>query len=89
MHALCKLDTHQHTRFLAHLQLLYGLNGRPRRQPDGVPPPPDDWLAWAEQAIKRAPQPSSLPLDPAEARAPCPARHPCCHILMRSVKSAG
>ena len=65
------MGTMSQTGWPARLQLLYGLNDRPRRLLDGLPPPPHDWLAWAQQAIERAPQPSSLPLDPAEARALC------------------
>ena len=65
------------------LKLLYGLDGRPRRLPDSVPPPPPDWMTWAAQAVARAPQPSSLSLKPAEVRAKvlrlgCPPRT--CHL---------
>jgi hypothetical protein len=70
------VDARQQTEFCAQLQLLYGLDGRPRRQPDGVQPPPEDWLAWSEQAVERAPKPSTLPLDPAEASAARAALHP-------------
>ena len=50
------------------LKLLYGLDGRPRRLPSGVPPPPPDWMSWASRAVTRAPQPSTFALDPAEVR---------------------
>ena len=48
------------------LKLLYGLDGQARRLPEGVPPPPN-WLHWAQQAARRAPNPSIPTLVPSEA----------------------
>ena len=57
------------TTLVVALKLLYGLDGHSRRLPDGVPPPPPDWMTWAARAIASAPQPSSLAVDAAEVRA--------------------
>ena len=51
------------------LKLFYGLDGQTRRLPSGLPPPPD-WLRWAEEAIRRAPQPSLIRFLPGQASSP-------------------
>ena len=55
------------------LKLLYGLCGQRGAPPEGVPPPPSDWLAWAEAAYERVASPCDYPLSVDQAR-PAAAR---------------